>query len=545
MQKSERERRKRERREEEREEEERGASSGICSRGGDMERVSRKFCGLGGGSASARARAFEFVATSRTRGASRQHAYASRSSTGGRGERERERGVVFVRSLVDATRSGGQTALTPCAVVKRGKVNLFEQSKNPIIYGGAVDRLEDGHERVGPGNPVFVSDWKNRLLGWGFFNPSSMYRVRVMEYVSSSSDFEEDLSHERISRFLYSRIRDACEAREKLGLPSSDTDVYRLINSEGDNLSGIVVDRMGKNLVVQSSGAWVQLFKQVILKALVEVAGGTEFIAWKTDLGILKKEGVADIDKDFELFKVDSNESGTVSFQNLSSSSEQGEDSFLPGDHEVVVRENSATYLVRLNMQKTGFYCDQRENRSFLRSLSKGKTCLDLCCYTGGFSIAAALGGATDVVGVDSSASAIAIAEENAKLNGVDAKFQAEDISKFMRRHIEQGKQWDVVVLDPPKLCPSAKFLKPALRKYEKLNTMAMSLVARGGILMTCSCSGAVTRSDKFMIMLNNAAARAGRDVKILRVSGASDCHMTSLRYPEGNYLTVITLMIM
>ncbi len=130
--------------------------------------------------------------------------------------------------------------------------------------------------------------------------------------------------------------------------------------------------------------------------------------------------------------------------------------------------------LLRASLQKTGFYCDQRANRAFLRSVSRGKRVLDLCCYTGGFAISAALGGASRVTGVDSSARAIAKAEENAVLNGIGADvatFEAADISKFMARHLDQdgdhgGGQWDVVVLDPPKLCPSAKHLKPALRKY-------------------------------------------------------------------------------
>ena len=453
----------------------------------------------------------------------------------------------------------GSPPVLPCAVVKKGKVNLFEKARNPIIYGGAIDRLEcaDRTSAVSPGRPVFVSDWKYRLLGWGFYNPNSMYRVRIMEFAADLDlGFEDDvdLSLENVASFLHGRIEDAYAARLSLNLPSDDTDVYRLINSEGDNLSGLIVDVMGKNLVVQSSGAWVERYKEVIMESLSDIILDSDVIAWKADSGILKKEGV-DITEDFQLFKIKRGPGGALDFEKHSSGEKSvnegnGDDAQLVGDSigQVLVTENSATFSVGLNMQKTGFYCDQRNNRLFLKAISKGKRCLDLCCYTGGFAISAAMGGATEVTGVDSSSKAIAVAEENAKLNGItSAQFHAADISKFMSRSIGSGTLWDIVVLDPPKLCPSAKFLKPALRKYEKLNSMAMQLVERGGILVTCSCSGAVTRSkdNAFLGMLSNAATRAGRDVKVLKVSGASEDHLTSLRYPEGEYLTVVTLMIL
>ena len=148
------------------------------------------------------------------------------------------------------------------------------------------------------------------------------------------------------------------------------------------------------------------------------------------------------------------------------------------------------------------------------------------------------------MTGVDSSAAAIEVARRNAVLNDVECDFVAEDISKFMAKAADRGDKWDVVVLDPPKLCPSAKFLRQALRKYERLNAMAMDLVSPGGILVTCSGSGAGAKGMKFLPLLSSAAARAGRDLRVLRTAGASEDHMTSLSYPEGQYLTVVTLLV-
>ncbi|QDZ20529.1 S-adenosylmethionine-dependent methyltransferase [Chloropicon primus] len=449
----------------------------------------------------------------------------------------RRRGLVVSAGGGGRTTEGvgegeGKKASLPCAVLKKGKVNLFEQNRNPIIYGGAVERVEEGEgPGLDPGKPVFFSDWKRRLLGWGFYNPTSMYRCRIMEFASDAS-FREDLSAERIESFLVERVREAIEARARVGLPSAHTDVYRLVNSEGDNLSGLVVDKFGSSLVVQSSGAWVERHKAVIMKALASAVDGSDTIAWRSDVGILKKEGL-DVDADLELFQVHRADEG-ISLR------EGGDDA----SRKVTVTENGAAFAVRIDMQKTGFYCDQRANRSFVKKVAKGKSCLDLCCYTGGFAVAAAIGGASSVTGVDSSSTAIEMANENAKLNGVDAEFVEDDISKFMSKHIERGDEWDLVVLDPPKLCPSAKFMKQATRKYEKLNMMAMQLVAKGGVLVTCSCSGAMTRGNAFVPMLTRAAARVGRDVKVVRLAGAAEDHMTSLRYPEGEYLSVVTLIV-
>ena len=343
-----------------------------------------------------------------------------------------------------------------------------------------------------------------------------------------------------VSTALYRKIQDAILIRNRLGLPAESTNVYRLINSEGDHLSGLIVDVLADQIVVQSSGAWVEKHKTFIIQTLSELVPVNR-ICWKADVSNLKKEGIS-ADTKLEWFKVEVNHNQEKIAERMT---EEDELEMALNASDIVVKENSATFLVKLNMQKTGFYCDQRENRAFIRSIAKGKSCLDLCCYTGGFAISAKLGGATEVVGVDSSANAIAMAEANSKENNCQISYYAEDISKFMKDRIEKEEKWDIVVLDPPKLCPSAKFLNRALPKYSKLNMMAMRLVERGGLLVTCTCSGAVTQSGKFLSMIKESADKIGREARVVHVHGAASDHLTSLNYQEGRYLTVATVLIL
>lgn len=252
----------------------------------------------------------------------------------------------------------------PCAILKKGKVNLFEQSRNPIIYGGAVERIDvedaaGGSDALAPGKPVYFSDWKSRIIGWGFYNPTSTYRCRVMELASDSPDGSfasgdgDPLSSDRVASFLRRRILQAREARKAIGLPSAHkTNAYRLINSEGDSLSGLVVDRFGTDLVVQSSSAWVESHKDVVLAALAESAGddpeeedaAAETIAWRSDAGILKKEGV-EVESGFELYKIERNGDGAA--PTVAPAPEAGG----PESMESLVLENGARFAVRLDMQ--------------------------------------------------------------------------------------------------------------------------------------------------------------------------------------------------
>ena len=212
----------------------------------------------------------------------------------------------------------------------------------------------------------------------------------------------------------------------------------------------------------------------------------------------------------------------------------------------VTVVESGVRFNVALRSgQKTGFYCDQRDNRARIRAAAAGARVLDLCCYSGGFAIAAALGGAASVTGVDSSAAAIALARENAALNGVPASvcdFVVADVLDFLHDKLASGAagSYDIIILDPPKLAPNRAALPRAAGRYRRLNEAAARLVAPGGMLLSCSCSGAMTQSGEFPGLVADAAAAAGRSAALLGVSGAAQCHVRAAGYPESNYLTAV-----
>lgn len=274
-----------------------------------------------------------------------------------------------------------------------------------MIYEGAIDCVI-GRPPPGPGDPVLVSSNDREIFAWGVFNPNSLYRVRVMQ---TKGEVERDggallLQPEAVLR---ARIRAAAELRQQLCLPSSDTTVYRLVNSEGDRLSGLVVDILGDSAVCASSAAWVERHRAVVEEEVRAASGCSELI-WRPSLDMLKEEGVAPAHHEEQ---------------------EQEE------QREVVVQEAGVSYWANPRGQKTGFYADQRDSRVFIRDLARGKRVLDLCCYSGGFALNAAIGGAAEVLGVDSSQEAVQLAARNAELNGVEhrARFVRSDIESFMK----------------------------------------------------------------------------------------------------------------
>jgi 23S rRNA G2069 N7-methylase RlmK/C1962 C5-methylase RlmI len=243
------------------------------------------------------------------------------------------------------------------------------------------------------------------------------------------------------------------------------------------------------------------------------------------------------------------------------------------------VVENGIKYaLCAETDQKTGFYCDQRDNRLMLRSLAAGKSVLDLYCYSGGFSLNSLQGGARSVTSVDSSLRALESLRLNIEQNQIDCdldvggmgpsaepvrrstaggasqqnrkarpvvKLVKGDAERVMQELVAAGEGFDIVVCDPPKLAPRRDALVRALRKYQHINSLAMQLVApQGGLLLSCTCSAAVTQSGEFMQMLQNAAQSVGRTLSVLRVSGAAGDHPISTGYPEGRYLTAVLLYV-
>ncbi len=390
----------------------------------------------------------------------------------------------------------------------------------------------------------------SQLIGYGVYNPHSMYRVRMLchetvhpkltkeirlvrkQIQRGEKEIKDDILHQILGR----KLIDAMHLRVAMNLPSDMTDTYRLVNGEGDGLSGLAVDVLGgSTAIVMSSAAWCEIHKETIKSALAKTlkqhpsyANVDVDIIWRNTPSRLRQDG-------YEIM---------IEGDGLRDKDDKGEQLAL------VAMESSVKYLTHpySDGQKTGFYCDQRENRLMFAELCDNKRILDLCCYNGGFALNAIIRGhAASATGVDSSQDAVDAAIENASLNGVDAKkisFVRDDIAAFMKTAIEGAEEYDVIVLDPPKLAPSLSSLDKASRKYHALNRDAINLINKeqGGLLLTCTCSAAMTQKDGgqyFLNMVNGAALSAKRRVTLLRVCGAAPCHTQSPAcFPAGSYLT-------
>ncbi|KAL3790636.1 hypothetical protein ACHAW5_004203 [Stephanodiscus triporus] len=379
-----------------------------------------------------------------------------------------------------------------------------------------------------------------QLIGYGVYNENSMYRVRILCHDTmhpgltkeirsirkqiqrgdfQSENYDSCSTTLQLKLILERKIADATKTRLAMGLPSSGiSDTYRLVNGEGDGLSGLAVDILGgKTAIVMSSAAWCEIHKEtiwsVLEKSLREHPSYRELnvdIVWRNTPSRLKQDG----------------------YEVLPKSDEDDEDE--RAEISVIATESSVKYLTYpySNGQKTGFYCDQRENRLMLAELCQNKRILDLCCYTGGFALNAMVRGrATLAIGVDSSQEAVDAATANASLNGLaekDVSFARADIAAFMKSAIDANNEFDVVVLDPPKLAPSISSLDRASKKYHALNRDAINLInkSQGGLLLTCTCSAAMTQKDGgqyFLNVVNGAALSAKRRVTLLRPASQQD----------------------
>ncbi|KAM1122877.1 hypothetical protein FF1_004332 [Malus domestica] len=410
-------------------------------------------------------------------------------------------------------------------VLKKGKTQLFKDG-SPMVYSGAVDRII-GRPPPKTGDIVLVADGAEKPIGWGMYNSVSMFSVRLMQLEEEAT---RDLSCAlNMEKLLETRINEAIELRKSLGLPSVSTNVFRLVNSEADRsmslfyhrLSGLIVDIFGDVAVVASSAAWVEKYKAEV-EACISRIDEVNYVNWRPSLEVLKEEGL-----DVSNYK-------------------ERDPSICP--QRTKVMENGIFYSISLEGQKTGFYADQRENRQFISTISDGQKVLDMFCYSGGFALNAARGGAANVIGVDSSLPAIELAKENVVLNNMDPQritFLKEDASEFMKGALSRNESWDIVILDPPKLAPRKKVLQNASGMYRNLNSLAMQLTKRGGLLMTCSCSGAMTQSGMFLRILQGAASAAGRKITVLRDAGAACDHPIDPSYPEGKYLSNVLLRVL
>jgi 23S rRNA G2069 N7-methylase RlmK/C1962 C5-methylase RlmI len=364
----------------------------------------------------------------------------------------------------------------PSVILKRTRQSRAFRDGNQLIFTKAVDRIE-GKVKVADIVQIQVEeqskDVKAATLGWGVYNPDSLYTVRILCHVHVQPVLHKRIqksasAEEAMREILKHHFQVALRTRQVMNLPSKSTDTYRLVHGEGDCLSGLAVDMIERTAVVMSSAAWCQVHRDVITETLLEVLPEGTHLVWKTTANRLQQDGY-DI-------KQEEVREATI---------EESSDQMVPS------RENGVQYRTYPNTpgQKTGIYSDQRDNRLMVAEYCQGKRVLDLCCYHGGFSLNAVVnGGASSVTGVDSSADAIEASRANAELNGCadgQVEFIQSDISNFLQESFGK-REYDVVVLDPPKLAPSVATLDKARRKYHSFNRDALKLISvDGGLILT------------------------------------------------------------
>ncbi len=383
-------------------------------------------------------------------------------------------------------------------ILKPGKEKPVVQ-RHPWVFSGAVARVE-GHPA--DGDVVLVADSRGQPLARGGYNSRSQICVRIWTW---NPDEAVDAA------FFAERLRQSCERRESLRV-ANHTTAYRVVNAESDLLPGLVVDRYGEFVAVQFLTLAAERWRNDIVDALVQLlhpAGIYE----RSDVDVRRKEGLEPT-------------AGLI----------WGKE---PPD-TVEILEHGRKFLVDIKRgQKTGFYLDQRENRRRVAQYAADKDMLNCFCYTGGFSVYAGAAGALRIVNVDTSRDALALARRNMALNGLavaDDEYVEGDVFQVLRRYRDEGRTFDLVVLDPPKFALSQAQVQAATRGYKDINLLAMQILRPGGILATFSCSGLVS-PDLFQKVIFGASVDAGRDVQILeRLSQASD-HPILLSFPESEYL--------
>lgn len=365
-------------------------------------------------------------------------------------------------------------------------------SGHPWIYSGAVDKIE---QNIIPGSIVEVFNHKNEFIGYGHYNKNSKIIVRMLEH-------DKNVSID--ANWYNQKIKQAYELRMGLNI---DSNAFRLIHSESDFLPGLIIDYFNGYVILQISTLGMERDKEFIIQALINNIPNLKGIYEKSEGDGRKLEGLPE--KTQILW---------------------GE---IPDTIEIF--EGNANFIIDLKGQKTGFYSDQRENRILLGNLSKGKNFLDVCSYTGGFSLHAMSNGANSATLIDISEDALNIAKKNLK-NYNNIEFIKGNIFNILRDLVKENRKWDIVSLDPPKLAPSKRDLDKALKAYKDIILNGIKLTNKGGLLAIYSCSGAVTSNDLRMA-LAYAVKDAGVKATIIHQLHQSSCHPISVSVPETEYL--------
>jgi 23S rRNA (cytosine1962-C5)-methyltransferase len=374
--------------------------------------------------------------------------------------------------------------------------------RHPWVLDSAVDRV-DGSPADGGVVDLLTHDGK--FVARGLWNSQSRLRVRLYAF-DADTPLDDSLWQTRLNRAL--------ALRESLGLDGRDG-AARLVNSEGDDLSGLIVDRYGDYLAVQVTALAIEPRLEPICDLLETTVKPRGILLRGAERGLSKLEGL-----------------------HLPDRLLRGTEPTGP----IFVAEHGLRFGVDLTEgQKTGYYLDQRENRQAAARHAGGRRVLDMFCYSGGFAVACAVnGGARSVLAVDTSAKATALARANADFNGAaNVAVETADAFEKLDSLAAAGERFGMVVLDPPKFARSRGSVDDALRAYHRINRVACDLLEPGGMLVTCSCSGSVTRDD-FLQMLAGVSQRAGRMLQLLDVRGAAADHPVSVSCLEGEYLKCV-----
>jgi len=378
-------------------------------------------------------------------------------------------------------------------------VQMRTFSYHPAIYPAMLGSVSSDAQ---PGDWVTVYDKNGRPFGHGLYNPAARVPLRVIHHGEEPTD----------DSYLYRLIDLALDLRLRvLDLPAR-TNAFRVVNSDGDCVSGLVVDRFADVLSVQvhSLGIWKRLPK--ILAHLHAQLGTTRAVI-EVEPSVARHESI----------RVQDHKSDDVRTVRIQEHGIKHELDFAAG-------------------HKTGFFCDQRENRRRLAAWTRGKRVLDLCCYTGGFSLSAkVLGGATEVTGVDLDEDVVGLARRNANINQARIEWIHCDAFAYARQMRKDGKKFDVVILDPPKLIDGRDEIEreEGLVRYEDLNSLGIVITEPGGLLVTCSCSGQLQAED-FERLVIRAAHRVGRKLQFVDRTGAGEDHPVMSNCPESRYLKLL-----
>jgi 23S rRNA (cytosine1962-C5)-methyltransferase len=384
-----------------------------------------------------------------------------------------------------------ETANLPQVTLK-----IERRSSHPWIFQKMVEKPST---RIAPGSVVDIRDRNGQWVARGIYNGHSRISLRVLTAKQDES-IDADFFARKIGEAIAFR-------RDVLRLDEVST-AYRLVHSEADGLSGLVIDRFGDTLVIEFFAAGMFRQRAVIVDVLKQHFSTARFYYFAEE-HVGKQES-------FDCRPPE------------------------PPPPDTIVEHGLKFRVAPGSKHKTGFFLDQRDNRFALSEYCRGKRVLDICCNSGGFGVyAKARGGASEVVGLDLDEQAIDLAKQNAKLNGAAIRFVQADLFSWLRDVIPNGERFDVVILDPAKMTRDRETVDQALRKYCDMNRLALHVVSPGGIFLTCSCTGLVSEAD-FLETLRRAAWQAGRALQVFKVTGAGPDHPFLLSVPEGRYLKAV-----